>query len=304
MRENEELKNALNDARSATASVDKNLLQKLSEKQVNEILKSFFTEGQIRCIVERRKWVHWSIDDYASAISLRSVSPKAYMYLRLKLNYPLPSLSTLRRQALKKFDIQEGLLLDVLAVMREKGKEFKPFEKVAVITFDEMALSPEVCFDLKIEKLVGPCKKVQVIMVRGLFSKWKQPIYYKFDQPMTKNILIEAVNHLYNAGYEVVAVTSDMGNKGVWKELNITPENHFFEHPVVKDNKIFVFADVPHLLKLLRNWFIDKGLMLPNCSEPFTAAVFRVRVLVQSFEWCFTLKQFKHRLNFLINSFR
>jgi len=246
MKEIKELKDALNyfQTKSETVSIDKNLLQKQCEEQVKEMLQLYFTEGQIRCIVERRKWVHWSIDDYASAISLRSVSPKAYMYLRLKLNYPLPSLATLRKWALRTFDIREGFLSDVLAVMREKGKGLTSFEKTSVITFDEMSLSPEVCFDSKIEKLVGPCKKVQVIMVRGLFSNWKQPIYYKFDQPMTKDILIEAVNRLYDAGYEVVAITCDMANKGVWGELNITPENHFFQHPVIKDAKIFVFADL------------------------------------------------------------
>lgn len=99
MRKNEELKNAFNDlhARSVIANVDKSLLQKLSEKQAKEILKPYFTDGQIRCIIEHRRWSHWSIDDYASAISLRSVSPKAYMYLRLKLNYLLLSLSILRK---------------------------------------------------------------------------------------------------------------------------------------------------------------------------------------------------------------
>jgi len=55
-------------------------------------------------------------------------------------------------------------------------------------------------------------------------------------------------------------------------------ENHFFQHPVIKDVKIFVFADVPHPIKLLRNWFIDKGLLLPNCNEPFTATVFQAIV--------------------------
>jgi len=129
------------------------------------------------------------------------------------------------------FDIREGFLSDVLAVMREKGKGLTSFEKTTVITFDEMSmksLSPEVCFDSKIKKLVGPCKKVQVIMVRGLFSNWKQPIYYKFDQPMTKDILIEAVNRLYDAGYEIVAITCDIANKGVWGELNITPQKIIF----------------------------------------------------------------------------
>lgn len=148
-------------------------------------------------------------------------------------------------------------------------------ERVAVITFDEMALSPEVCFDAKLEKLVGPCGKVQVMMVRGLFGNWKQQIYYKFDQAMTKAILMEGIQHLFNAGYDVVAVTSDMGNRGVWGELGITPQKHFFEHPSIKDGIIFVFADVPHLLKLLRNWFVDNGFLLGTCKEPFKAEVFQ-----------------------------
>ena len=51
MRENEELKNALNDlqAKSVTANVDKKPLQTLSEEQVKEILKQYFTEDQIWC---------------------------------------------------------------------------------------------------------------------------------------------------------------------------------------------------------------------------------------------------------------
>jgi len=34
----------------------------------------------------------WSPEDIASSITLRSVSPKAYCYLRNKLNYPLPGI--------------------------------------------------------------------------------------------------------------------------------------------------------------------------------------------------------------------
>jgi hypothetical protein len=260
-------------AKLVTADLDKHNVEQTTQNQIIQILQRFFTEGQIRCILENRKYVRWSIDDYASAISFRSVSPKAYRYFRLKLNFPLPSLPSLRRWALKIFDIREGFLSDVLVIMREKGKTMTSFQKITVISFDEMALSPEVQFDSKLEKLVGPCGKVQVIMARGLFEKWKQPIYYKFDQPMTKDILMEAVCRLYDAGYEVVASTSDMGNKGVWGELQITPDHHFFEHPKLQNEKIFVFADVPHLLKLLRNWYIDEGFTLDNCSTPFKADV-------------------------------
>ncbi|XP_071572048.1 uncharacterized protein [Temnothorax nylanderi] len=253
---------------------DEKKIKEDSENEMRELLRTYFTEGQIRCIIKKRKWIHWSIDDYAAAISLRSISPKAYRYLRLKLNFPLPSLSSLRRWALKTFDIREGFLADVFAVMKEKGKDLSPMEKITVLSFDEMGLSQEPFFDTKLEKLIGPCSKVQVIMCRGLFANWKQPIFYKFDQPMTKDILMECVVHLQEAGYEVVAAVSDLGNKGVWGELKITPDNYFFEHPLIEGAQIFVFADVPHLLKLLRNWFVDEGLSLGNCKNIFTADVF------------------------------
>lgn len=88
--------------------------------------------------------------------------------------------------------------------MREKGKELLSLEKVAILSFDKLAVSSEVNFDAKSEKLVGPHGKVQVMMVRGLFSNWKQPIYYKFDQLMNKCILLEAITFLHSAGYQVV----------------------------------------------------------------------------------------------------
>ncbi|XP_071568401.1 uncharacterized protein [Temnothorax nylanderi] len=249
------------------------LTVRVSEK-MKTVLNPYLTKGQIRCILENKKCIRWSVDDYASAILFRSISPKAYRYFHLKLRFPLPSLSSLRRWALKKFDIREGFLMDVLAMMKNKAVDLNNMEKISVLTFDEMALSDKVCFDSKLEKLVGPCSKVQVIMIRGLFGNWKQPIYYKFDQIMRKDILMTALTLLYTSGYEVVACTSDMRNKGVWEELEITPEKHYFQHPMIPDGKVFVFADVPHLLKLLRNWFVNAGFTLHNCTSKFTVKVY------------------------------
>lgn len=53
------------------------------------------------------------------------------------------------------------------------------------------------------------------------------------------------------------------GNQGLWKAMGITVENTSSEHPVTKQ-PVYFFADVPHLLKLLRNWFIDTGFILPG----------------------------------------
>jgi hypothetical protein len=46
-------------------------------------LETIFTPGQIRLLLNPSKRnIRWNADDIASAISLRSVSPKAYHYLR------------------------------------------------------------------------------------------------------------------------------------------------------------------------------------------------------------------------------
>jgi len=95
-------------------------------------------------------------------------------------------------------------------------------------------------------------------MVRSLFSNWKQPVYYNFDESTTKSTLLQVISEMYNIGYTVVAVTSDME---LWSELGIgiEPKKYFFQHPVCSELKVFVSADMPHLLKLFRNHFLDKA---------------------------------------------
>ncbi|KAL4085495.1 hypothetical protein QTP88_027353 [Uroleucon formosanum] len=52
-----------------------------------------------------------------------------------------------------------------------------------------------------------------------------------------------------------------LSNIGLWKALNIHIENTSFKHKITNQN-IYVFADVPHLLKLARNHLIVKGFVL------------------------------------------
>ncbi|KYN23157.1 hypothetical protein ALC57_04431 [Trachymyrmex cornetzi] len=48
------------------------------KKKFQDILSPFFTPGQIKMILNpMQKMTHWSSEDIAAAISLRSVSPKA-----------------------------------------------------------------------------------------------------------------------------------------------------------------------------------------------------------------------------------
>lgn len=76
---------------------------------------------------------------------------------------------------------------------------------------------------------------------------------------MTKELLFNIIEELHKIDFNVIAMVSDMGpsNMGLCRTLNISIENTTFEHPSTS-NKIHVFADVPHLLKLARNHLIDK----------------------------------------------
>lgn len=146
--------------------------------------------------------------------------------------------------------------------MKQKALSMKDLEKVCVLAFDEIYISNKICIDPKEEKVISPHKSCQVVIVRGLFSAWKQPVFYSFDAPMTKKILFGIIADLHDANYKVVSIVSDMGigNQKLWSELNVAyNKNCFFKHPVNDDEKVFVFADVPHLLKLVRNHFLDQG---------------------------------------------
>jgi Transposase protein len=107
-------------------------------------------------------------------------------------------------------------------------------------------------------------------MARGLFSKWKSPIFLGFDTNVTKALLQDLIVSLHQVNYDVVGCVSDMGtsNQGLWKELDVSMYKTNFNHPVT-NNQIQMFADVPHLLKLTRNWLFDSGktlLFLCGCA--------------------------------------
>lgn len=99
-------------------------------------------------------------------------------------------------------------------------------------------------------------------MARGLCGQWKQPVYYNFDQAMTQKILNTIISNLHEAGFIVVAITCDMGsrNMGLMSDLKVGYDKEcYFNHPCDENSKIFVFYDAPHLLKLVRNHFLDHG---------------------------------------------
>uniref|UniRef100_A0A2S2P2E1 THAP9-like helix-turn-helix domain-containing protein n=1 Tax=Schizaphis graminum TaxID=13262 RepID=A0A2S2P2E1_SCHGA len=115
-----------------------------------------------------KKKIRWSSEDISSAISLQSVSPKAYRYLSKKLNFPLPSISTLCRRT-QVMTLRPGFIDDVFY----NRIEYEPQE----------------------QRILGPHNNVQVMCARGLFSQWKQPIFFDFDCDMSVRAMGHSFDH-------------------------------------------------------------------------------------------------------------
>jgi len=113
-------------------------------KKIEEILRQSFTPGQMKMFMKPgAKKTHWTAEDICAAISLRSVSPKAYRYLRNVRKIPLPALSTLRKWVAN-FNLEEGILQDVLRIMHSKSQGMSALEKITVLCFDEISVSEQV----------------------------------------------------------------------------------------------------------------------------------------------------------------
>ncbi|KAH6948621.1 hypothetical protein HPB50_025400 [Hyalomma asiaticum] len=54
-------------------------------------------------------------------------------------------------------------------------------------------------------------------------------------------------------------------NRKMWSELGVNGKldetKHFFEHPMCEDRKVYVFSDVPHLFKSIRNRLLKQRLL-------------------------------------------
>lgn len=69
------------------------------------------------------------------------------------------------------------------------------------------------------------------------------------------------ISRLEEIGYPVVATVCDLSptNVRLWNSLDMSMERCYFVNPCASDRKKKKFADAPHLIKLIRDNFLDSG---------------------------------------------
>lgn len=109
-------------------------------------------------------------------------------------------------------------------------------------------------------------------MLTGTSGRWKQIVAHHMTGTSTepeemKNIIFELIHRAEKIGLHVNNITSDMGgsNLALWKILGAGRDRkegtftNSIDHPVDSSRRLYVVADVPHLLKNLSNSLLNNG---------------------------------------------
>lgn len=220
-----------------------------------------FTPARTNIFLRKSKQVQkWSQLEIVEGLILRSFSRRAFQFVRKKKLLPLPGVSTLRSW-IKNFSCLPGVQSNLLQILHSKitGSSTENFGD-AILSFDEMAIKSKYEYHQAQDKVYGPAKKVQLVVLRGLFSKWKLPIFFSFDTTMDRYLLCEIIRAAENYSARIRGIACDLGNHKLISELQVSETKSWFDHPCDSKRKVFFFPDAPHLLKLLRNHLLDAGL--------------------------------------------
>ena len=268
--------------------------EKLKMEAISDAISEFVSGpkhdlimSQIRNSKKHVKARRWTYKDKSIALSLMHSSPKTYRLLRSILDLPSPF--TLKK-IMHNIKVYPGFNENILKGLEMKLSNTNETEKLVSICIDEMAIKEGVTYDSGRDLIEGfteglertnhLCNHAIVFMVRGITTKWKQPIgYFLTSGPMSgnemKTLLLQCVDELKSIGLTPVVTILDQGSNNrnmVEKHLCVTSDKPYFVHD---GTKIFIMYDPPHLIKNVRNNFkkhgftIDKDLISWKHVEEF-----------------------------------
>ena len=210
------------------------------------------------------------------ALTLQFYSTKAYQFVRKMFRLALPHPNVISSWY-SKIPAEPGFTepaFKALSLKVEQAKKQKK-EVLTSLMFDEMSIKKHVVFDGKrfrgyvdvgdglADDDAEVATEALVVMVVSLDGSFKIPIAYFFIKSMSgkekANIVMLSIEKLKNIGVKVVSVTCDgpAPHFAMMRELGVSlnPENMttFFTNDDMESKKTYIFLDVCHMLKNVRN---------------------------------------------------
>ena len=162
----------------------------------------------------------FTADQVCQGLILKSISRKAFEYVKHNKLVNLPSLRTQRRW-LSDFKIEPGLNNHFLDIVQKSLAGKESYQKQTILSFDEVDLKEVYEYDSRLKQVYGDAKKMQCVMARGLFDDWKQIIFFDFKTNMTLELLNKIIIACEEHGLGVRGVCFDLGNHTFLKDTGI-----------------------------------------------------------------------------------
>ncbi|CAB4063524.1 unnamed protein product [Lepeophtheirus salmonis] len=235
---------------------------------IYEELGKSLTQSQIRYLIEPRSYQRdYSREEILRGLILRFINPYALRYVRSWSLVCLPSRHTLD-VALQKFTFSQGILTDSIIRIRESFDTLKAVNKsLAIISIAEMNIQSCFKFSSKQRKNHESHKTLQIGVVRGLVSDFKEIVFQDFDCELDKKLLFSIIEELEKNTIQVVGINFNIRNHKLFKELNLSQENTIIVNPTDPNRHILIFPDVPNLLKMLRDHLLEEECFFPDASK-------------------------------------
>ncbi|KAL4718703.1 hypothetical protein ACJJTC_011322, partial [Scirpophaga incertulas] len=220
------------------------------------------------------------------ALTLHYISPKAYNFVRKQFNTCLPHTRTLSRwyQCIDGNPGFSSESIKAVKILHDINKNKNPLHKtLCALSFDEMAIRKGVYFDgnncigfvnfgNEVESDSDQlAKDALVFMLTCINGSWKIPLGYFLINGISAEqkaslvkICIETLSQ--DCGVDILSLTFDgcATNLSMAKILGCKLESIDSMNPTftVGNDKIVIFPDPSHMLKLIRNTLGEKGPIL------------------------------------------
>lgn len=230
-----------------------------------------------------KKGCKWSKQEKQLALSLHYKSPAAYKFMMYNLKFNLPSIRTIQTW-LKVSNLRTGLKTNLIKKLHIKASSMTEREKMCVVLFDEIALKKKLelnhaediiegYHDLgSLGRATNFANTGLVFMIRGLLHNWKIPLCYfvsagAVNSSSLQQIIRLVIKKLQDMSFKPTVLVCDQGsnNRSALALLGASKEQPTIE---IEGQKIFTCFDAPHLLKSIRNNFMNTKLLFVINKRP------------------------------------
>lgn len=229
----------------------------------------------MKCLANGKKNKQYDTRIRTFALTLHFYSPRGYRYVRSVFKNTLPSISTIRKWY-SVIDGTPGFSTEAFAALKLKASEANQNgnEILGCIILDEMAIRKHEEYDAHNHKKIGQvnfgtnivdketefAKDALVYMVTGINENFKIPVAYFLISGLKANekaaLTKEVILLTSKTGVKVVGMTFDglKSNFAMARNMGAAIEKNkpYITNPH-SDDKIYIFPDACHMLKLVRN---------------------------------------------------